>query len=220
MSDNDRALKIAKAIKESTSGFAKPLVHQVNAEFGHNSFLILISCLLSLRSRDIVTIHVCRNLFKIAKDPAELLKINVEELENIIRPIGFFRAKAKTLKFVCQELISRFDGIVPETEEELLSLPGVGRKTANLVLSLAFGKHAICVDIHVHRISNRLGLIKTKTPEDSEKALQQILPIDLWIEWNELLVMWGQNVCLPRFARCSGCAVKTLCSKVGVVNSK
>ena len=126
----------------------------------------------------------------------------------------------KTLKNVCKVLIDRFEGKVPATEEELLSIKGVGRKTANLVLGLAFGKPAICVDIHVHRISNRLGLVKTKTPEETEMALQKILPKKYWIEWNKLLVIWGQNVCLPISPKCSSCAVRNQCKRIGITKSR
>ena len=217
---DDVVCKVARLIRNVTNGFTKPLVQQIIGEFGHNPFLILISCLLSLRSRDVVTIQVCCDLFMRVKAPQELLTLRVEDLEASIRPIGFFRVKARTLHEVCKKLISCFGGLVPENEDGLLSLPGVGRKTANLVLGLAFGKAAICVDIHVHRISNRLGFVKTKTPEETEKALRVILPKDMWIEWNELLVMWGQNICLSRFPRCSKCNVKSLCKRVVVVNSK
>jgi endonuclease-3 len=157
-------------------------------------FYVLISCLLSLRSRDTVTLPISQNLFVRVTSPQEMLDIPLQELEEIIRPIGFFHQKARTLKHVSAELLHRFGGRVPNTETDLLSIKGVGRKTANLVLGLSFGIPAICVDTHVHRLSNQLGLVSTKTPEETEEALKQILPERDWIEFNNLLVAWGQNI--------------------------
>ncbi|MFC1854603.1 endonuclease III domain-containing protein [Candidatus Dependentiae bacterium] len=205
--------EIVEILRGETEKFEKTLVSKIILEYGHDPFLILISCLLSLRSRDSVTIHVCRKLFDLgANTPEKIVAMDVLDLENIIKPIGFFRGKAKTLISVCAELISRFGAKVPDTEKDLLSIKGIGRKTANLVLGVAFGKLAICVDIHVHRISNRLGLVRTKTPEETEFELKKILPMELWTEWNELLVLLGQNVCLPRFPRCENCVVWELCT--------
>ena len=173
-----------------------------------------------LRSKDLVTIPVCSELFGRVKTPQEFLNTPLPELEKIIYRIGFYKQKAKNLHAVSRELLERFDGKVPRTEEELLTLPGVGRKTANLVLGVAYGIPAICVDIHVHRISNRLGLVKTKTPEETEEALKKILPKDLWIEFNTLLVMWGQNVCVPVSPFCSRCDIYEYCKRVGVKKSR
>lgn len=172
---------------------AEPMSLTLNKEYGRDPYLVLIACLLSLRSRDVVTIHVCRELFTYARTPQELLRIPIKQLEKIIHKIGFFRKKAETLRSVSNELIERFGGKVPHTEQELLSLKGVGRKTANLVLSEGFNQPAICVDVHVHRLANQLGLVHTKTPEQTEYALQKIFPQKDWRDINRLLVMLGQN---------------------------
>ena len=165
---------------------------QLTQEFGRDPFIILMSCLLSLRARDTVTYPISQQLFKKVKTQQELLAIPIPQLEAIIRPIGFFHRKALILHSVSQELIDRFHGKVPHTFEELLSIKGVGRKTANLVLAEGFGKPAICVDVHVHRIANQLGLVKTKTPEQTEFALQKIFPEKDWRDINRYFVLLGQ----------------------------
>ena len=207
-------------LRKKTASFLLPLSDHVIAEFGNDPFLILISCLLSLRAKDLVTIPICSELFKRAATPQQFIALPLADLEKIIYRIGFYKQKAKTLHAVSRELLERFDGKVPKTEEELLTLPGVGRKTANLVLGIAFNIPAICVDIHVHRISNRLGLINTKTPEATEEALKKILPKKHWIEYNKLIVMWGQNICVPVSPFCSKCAIYDQCKRVGVNKSR
>ena len=193
-----------------------PAVTQIVKEYGRDPFLVLVSCLLSLRTKDTVSFPASQKLFQLAKNPQQLLKIPSSQLETIIYPVGFYRQKAKQLHEMSRQLIEQFDGKVPQTEQELLSLKGVGRKTANLVLGEGFGIQAICVDTHVHRISNRLGLVKTKTPEETEVALKELLPKRYWIAYNRLLVMWGQNVCVPISPFCSRCAIYDLCQRVGV----
>ena len=217
---DQKAQEVIVALRKNTKKFTPPLIDLLIKEFGHNPFIILIGCLLSLRAKDITTIHVCRSLFKIAKTPEQLLAIPRENLEDLLFPIGFYKNKSKTLQHVCQVIIEQFGGKVPQTEEELLSIKGVGRKTATLVLGLAFGVPAICVDTHVHRISNRLGFIKTKTPVETEAALKELLPKEYWIEWNKLIVMWGQNVCVPISPFCSLCAIRPYCKRVGVKKSR
>lgn len=167
-------------------------------DYGRDPFLILIACLLSLRSRDAQTYLVCKDLFKQARTPQEILKIPQKELEALIHKIGFFKRKATILKEVSQEIIDRFGGTVPETEEELLSIKGVGRKTMNLVRAEAFQKPAICVDVHVHRLANQFGLVHTKTPDQTEFSLQKVFPQNQWRKINRLLVMLGQNMCDPQ----------------------
>ena len=169
--------EIVQLLRVATQYMQPPLINAIITEYGHDAFLILIGCLLSLRSKDSTTIHVCRKLFDLAKTPEQLLKVPLPKLEKIIFKTVFYKNKAKTLHHVCHELLDRFDGKVPETFEELTSMNGVGLKTANLVLGMAFDKPAICVDTHVHRISNRLGLIKTKTAEETEAELKKILQI-------------------------------------------
>ena len=197
----------------------KPMVSTLIDQFGPDPFLVLISCLLSLRTKDTVTLPICIRLFAQAKTPQEFLKIPQTQLQKLIYSVGFYRRKAAVLHSVCQQIIDEFNGKVPKTREKLLSLPGVGRKTANLVLGEGFGIPAICVDTHVHRISNRLGLVKTSTPAQTEAALEKILPKEYWIEWNQLLVMWGQNICVPISPYCSRCPVFDLCKRVGVTKS-
>ena len=183
----------------------EPMSIMLVQDFGRDPYLILIACLLSLRSRDVVTYHVCKELFKRVKTPQQMLKISQDDLEAIIHKIGFFRRKATILKEVSQQLIDQFNGSVPETLEELLSIKGVGRKTANLVLAEAFNEPAICVDVHVHRLSNQLGLVDTKNPDETEFALQKIFPQSQWREINRLLVMLGQNSCQPMAKNCTFC---------------
>lgn len=191
----------------------------IREESGNDPFFVLISCLLSLRTKDKVTEAASRRLFALMKSPVSpgtLLELPLKRIEKAIYPVGFYRTKARTLHGISRDLIKRFGGKVPGTLEELLSLKGVGRKTANLVVTLAFGKPGICVDTHVHRISNRLGYVKTKTPEATEMALRKKLPHRYWIEFNDLLVPFGQNLCKPISPFCSRCPVERYCPKVGV----
>lgn len=213
-------LIILSILRKNTKNFVRPLSEQVVAQYGSDPFLILISCLLSLRARDSMTIGVVHDLFCYVRTPEQLSKLDLRMLENIIKRIGFYKTKARTLKRVDSELLVRFGGRVPQTYEELVSIKGVGQKTANLVLGVAFGKPAICVDVHVHRISNRLGLVATKTPEETEAALQKRFDKKYWIELNTLLVLWGQNICTPIGPKCSVCVLAPSCKRVGVHKSR
>jgi len=179
-------------------------------------FKILISCLLSLRTKDENTEKVSKELFKVVNSPQELVKIPVKKLEKIIYSSGHYKKKAKTLREVSKELLERFGGKVPSTREELLSLRGVGPKTANIVLNFAFGKDALPIDTHCHRIPNRLGWVRTKTPEQTEKELERILPKKYWREFNGLFVLFGRNICTPLSPICSKCPIEKYCKKVGV----
>lgn len=212
--------KIVNLLEKNTYQYMQPLIDIIIEEYGKDPFLILIGCLLSLRAKDITTIHVCRDLFTHVKTPQQLLALPIKDLEKIIFKTGFYKNKARVLQSVSADLLQRFDGTVPDTYEELISMKGVGPKTANLVLGLAFGKPAICVDTHVHRISNRLGLITTKTPEQTEVALKKVLPRKYWTVWNKHLVIWGQNVCVPISPKCSTCVLNKICKKVGVRKSR
>lgn len=208
-------------LRQRVQVFQVPLINQIMQEFGHDPYLILIACLLSLRARDVVTIHSCRDLFAIAKTPVQMLKIPIENLETLIYKTGYYKNKAQILRHVSQALLDRFSAKVPDNYESLISIKGIGPKTANLVLGMGFGIPGICVDTHVHRISNRLGLIKTTTVEGSETALKNLLPQENWIEYNKLLVMWGQNVCTPLSPRCSTCPLRELgCKRIGVKKSR
>jgi endonuclease-3 len=212
--------KVFTVLRQETKNFVPPAIDQIVKEFGQDPFLILISCLLSLRTRDVTSVKVSRILFSRAKTPQEILAIPISELEKMFHPIGFFRSKAHTVQSVCYELINRFDGKVPHTEQELLSIKGIGQKTANAVLGYAFNIPALCVDTHVHQIANRLGWVKTKTPDQTEKELKKIVPVENWIELNRLFVLWGQNICTPVRPFCSHCAIAHLCPKIGVTNPR
>lgn len=179
-------------------------------------FLVLISCILSLRTKDETTKKASERLFSKALTPYEMLKLSKPEIEKLIYPVGFYRVKANNILNISNELIKNYEGRVPDSIEELLKLKGVGRKTANLVMTLGFNKPAICVDIHVHRISNRFGYVKTKNPHETEFALRDKLPQEYWIEINDLLVAYGQNICTPQSPKCSICKIEKYCDKVNV----
>ena len=185
---------------------------------GNDPFLVLISCILSHRTKDQVTREATQRLRAVAPTPEDILKIPEEELSQIIYPVGFYRRKAKTLRKIAEILLTRYQGKVPDDLEELLKLPGVGRKTANLVLTIGFHKPAISVDTHIHRIVNRWGYVETKTPEETEKELRKKLPLPYWEIINPLLVLFGQNICLPRHPRCFECPIEEFCEKRGVKN--
>ena len=181
---------------------------------------ILVSCIVSLRTKDAVTAKASARLLARAPGPATLAALDEEAISRAIYPAGFYRTKARQLKRIGAILSREFGGAVPADRERLLALPGVGRKTANLVLGLGFGIPAICVDTHVHRISNRLGMAATSTPEATERALEKVLPRDLWIEINDLLVTFGQNQCHPTSPRCSTCPLSDLCPRIGVTRHR
>lgn len=190
------------------------------ANYVETPFTVLISCLLSLRTQDQTTNAASERLFAIARDPASMLATDVHRIEKAIYPVSFFRVKARTIHRICRQLIEQFDGEVPSTLDELLTLPGVGRKTANIVVTLAFGKAGIAVDTHVHRISNRLGYVRTKTPNQTEMALRRKLPRRYWLLFNDLLVAYGQNLCKPISPLCSKCNIAVYCKRVGVMISR
>lgn len=186
----------------------------------NDPFCVLISTLLSLRTKDDVTLKASVRLLERADNPFAMLKLSQEEIENLIFPVGFYHTKAQRILEVSSVLVDKYNGTVPHTVEELLALPGVGIKTANLTLNLGFGIDAICVDCHVHQISNRLGWIKTKTPEESERVLQGVMPEKYWIPLNELLVSYGQEICTSISPKCSMCPYCAECPKIGVDKSR
>ena len=187
---------------------------------GRDPFRILVGCLLSLRTKDETTGPAAARLFALADTPAGILALPTRTIERAIFPVGFYRTKARVLHRVCRDLLDRFDGRVPSDLDALLSLHGVGRKTANLVVTFGFGLPGICVDTHVHRITNRLGFVRTPTPEATEMALRRRLPRRHWIALNDLLVAFGQNVCHPTSPRCSVCPVAPRCARTGVRRSR
>jgi endonuclease-3 len=196
--------------------WAETALTVVARTMGRDPFKILIGCLLSLRTRDETTGPAAARLFALAGSAAEMGRLPVEAIERAIYPVGFYHTKANTILEICRVLVERHGSKVPDTIEGLLELKGVGRKTANLVLALGFQQPAICVDTHVHRISNRWGYVHTNTPEQTEFALRRKLPKAYWLVYNDLLVAFGQNVCLPISPRCTPCPLHEMCPKIGV----
>jgi endonuclease III len=210
---------VVGAIRAHVRPWGLPAVERISGS-PPDPFRVLISCLLSLRTKDEVTGPASLRLLNRAGTPQQLLSIPSAKIARLIYPVGFYRTKARRIHQICQHLLGRFRGRVPDTLEDLLTLPGVGRKTANLVLTLGFGKPGICVDVHVHRISNRLGYVRTRNPHDTEMALRKKLPPQYWLEYNTLLVAFGQKICRPVSPWCSLCSVQSLCARVGVTRSR
>jgi len=181
-----------------------------------DAFLVLVGCILSLRTKDEVTEGAVERLTQHARTPAEILGLPVHELERLIYPVGFYRTKARTIQEICRTLLDRYDGKVPHTMDELLSFKGVGRKTANIVITEGFNKPGIAVDTHVHRISNRLGAVRTRNPNETEDALRKVLPRKYWKIYNMLLVTHGKRTCTPLSPFCSRCPIYAHCKRVGV----
>ena len=212
---NKKIAKIIENIRKAMAHLPDPSVTMVGKKW-KSPFLVLVSCLLSLRTKDETTLPASERLFALADNVQAMVKLPTEKIEKAIYPVGFYKTKARTIHNICRDLIDRFDGKVPDNIDELLTFKGVGRKTANLVLTEGFGKLGVCVDTHVHRISNRLGYVHTENPEETEWALRKKLPEKFWIEYNSLLVMWGQNVCKPISPLCSTCPVNRICRRVDV----
>jgi endonuclease III len=209
-----------KILRREVRQWQEPVVGVVARTSARDPFRILISCLLSLRTKDKTTSEASARLFALSHTPAGLLALSRRRIERAIYPVGFYRTKAKAIHAICRRLLDVYDGTVPETIDELLTLPGVGRKTANLVVTVGYQRPGICVDIHVHRISNRWGYVKTKTPEETETALRLKLPKRYWITFNDLLVPYGQHLCQPVSPFCSRCKLMDMCARVGVVRSR
>ncbi|MFT4579558.1 MAG: endonuclease-3 [Nitrospinales bacterium] len=210
--------EVVKKLKKSVKGYRTPSVTVIAKK--NDPFAVLISCIISLRTRDEVTEPASARLFALAKTPAELLKLSAAKIEKAIYPAAFFRNKSKSMKEMCKVLVEEYSGEVPDKLDELLKLKGVGRKTANLTLTLGHNKPGICVDIHVHRICNRLGYVETKSPDETEMVLRKILPKRFWIGFNDLLVSFGQNLCKPVSPFCTTCAIEKHCPKINVVRSR
>jgi endonuclease-3 len=183
-------------------------------------YLVLVGCILSLRTKDEVTDGAAERLFQRASNPHEILALPVRQLEQLIYPVGFYRTKARTLHEISKSILEKYGGVVPGTMEELLSLKGVGRKTANIVITEGFNKAGIAVDTHVHRISNRLGAVKTRNPHETEDALRKVLPRKYWRIYNMLLVTHGKRTCAPLSPFCSRCPISAYCKRVGVTRSR
>lgn len=208
--------KIIAILKKEIKLFKTPYVTEVAAELKKDPFKVLVSCILSIRTKDATTREASVRLFKLASTPDGIARLPQKTIENAIYPVGFYRVKATALRGISKELIVKHNGKVPDTIDSLLTLKGVGRKTANLVVTMGFGKPGICVDTHVHRITNRWGFVSTKTPDETERALRERLPTRYWIIINDLLVTFGQNICRPISPFCSQCAIFKYCARVGV----
>jgi endonuclease-3 len=208
---------VMRALGRAIDDHDLPAVEKIAEESQDDPFEVLISTMLSAQTRDPVTAAASARLFAVARTPRTMAKLTEKQIEKLIYPVSFYRNKAAHVKETCRILVEKYRGRVPGTMEELLTLPGVGRKTANLVLILSFSSRAnICVDTHVHRISNRLGWVRTSTPEETERALYEATPRRWWPYINRYLVTWGQNVCKPVYPRCTACAISARCPRIDV----
>lgn len=206
-------------LREDMPGFQQPLIDEM-AMVERNPFQVLIATILSLRTKDTLTAVVAPRLFAQAATVEAMLALGQQRIAELIYPVGFYNTKARSIVAICQLLLEQYAGRVPDTLDELLALPGVGRKTANLVLTAGYGLPGICVDTHVHRICNRWGYVSTKTPEQTEMVLREQLPAQYWIPINGWLVTLGQNICHPTSPRCSVCPIAAWCARLGVVRSR
>ncbi|MBI3600217.1 MAG: endonuclease III [Nitrospinae bacterium] len=224
--DNSFIHAVIKILKKEVKKWKDPIVTRISMvrqayhEDKKIPFKVLISCILSLRTKDETTSAASQRLFSMADTPETMVRLTKREIERAIYPVGFYRTKTENILLLCRELINRHNSRVPDTIDELLKFRGVGRKTANLVVTLGYKKPGICVDTHVHRITNRWGYVKTKTPEETEFALREKLPPKYWLIINNLLVTYGQNLCKPISPYCSICPLDRFCKRVGVDRSR
>ena len=214
----NKIVRTIKLIEQQVRPFTIPSVTKI--AFQKDPYRVLISCILSLRTKDKTTIEASNRIFSVAPNPSQMIRLTKAQIQKLIYPVGFYRTKSKVILGISRRLLDNFKGKVPDSLDELLSFTGVGRKTANLVLGLGFGIPAICVDTHVHRISNRLGWVKTNDPGETEKALQKIILKKYWIDLNTYLVAFGQNRCLPVSPYCSVCSARIYCKRIGVGKSR
>ena len=212
-----RVPAVMRRLARAIDGLDEPAIEKIAADQKEDPFQVLIATMLSAQTRDEVTHAASLRLFKVARTPRTLATLEVKAIERLIYPVSFYRNKAVHVRQACEQILSRYKGVVPRTMEELLTLPGVGRKTANLVLILAHrSPDNICVDTHVHRISNRMGWVNTRTPDETEQALYAATDRRWWPVVNLYLVTWGQNVCRPVYPLCGSCAIADLCPRIGV----
>lgn len=211
--------QVIKILRQEMKDMPDPSVTLVGKRW-KSPFLVLISCILSLRTKDETTLPASERLFRLANTPQSMIKLKTRQIEKAIFPVGFYKTKARNILGICRDIAEQFDGSVPDDIDTLMIMKGVGRKTANLVLTEGFGIAAMCVDTHVHRISNRFGYIDTKTPEKTEFALRKKLPKKHWMDYNALLVTWGQNRCRPISPLCSQCGVIKYCQRRDVTTSR
>ncbi len=215
---NDVINKVFKILSREVAKLREPIVGRVARD--HDPFKVLISTMLSLRTKDSTTEQACERLFSLASTPQQILDLPAAAIEKAIFPVGFYKTKAKSLREASDIIIRRYGGKVPSVLDELMTLPGVGRKTANLVVILGYDGMGICVDTHVHRITNRWGYLVTKTPEQTEMRLREILPERYWKDINNYLVPYGQYICQPVSPWCSRCRIVRYCDRVGVRTSR
>jgi endonuclease-3 len=214
MPAREKIIQVIKILKK------KSRISMLGQFSRHKPFYILISTVLSARNRDEMTVKAVRKLFAKYRTPKQIASAPLKKLEPLIKQSGFYRTKARRIKEISKIILEKYKGKVPSTMEQLVALPGVGRKTAGCVMVYAFGKHAIPVDTHVHKISNRLGWVETKTPEQTEKELMKIIPKKYWLDVNEVLVIHGQTVCTPVAPKCSKCSILKYCRRVGVTTAR
>lgn len=219
MINNKNISDVIKKVAGAVSIYNIPVLEKFN-EMTKDPYWVLISCILSLRAKDETTEKVARSLYETAKTPRQVLHIPLKKMEKIVYRSGFYRVKARNVLDITRIILEKYHGKVPDSIDELLTIKGVGRKTANLVVTVAFNKPGICVDTHVHKISNRWGYVRTKTPDETEMKLREILPEKYWIKFNMWLVLFGQNVCLSVSPLCSSCPLNRLCPKAGVVKHR
>ncbi len=212
-------IKAWPILKKQVKGLRVPYL-ETFASRRQDPFQILISCILSLRTQDKTTEAASERLFKLAATPEDMSRLSPKTIEKTIYPVGFYRVKARQIVNISRELVERYNSKVPDTIEELLTLKGVGRKTANLVITVGYNKYGICVDTHVHKITNRWGLVKTKNPNETELRLREILPRRYWRELNGILVAFGQGICKPISPLCSACKINPFCAKRGVARHR
>jgi len=212
--------KVVRCLKREIQKWKVPAVGVIAEAAIDRPFETLVSTILSLRTKDAVTEAASHRLLARAPTPEILSSLSIQEIEHLIYPVGFYHTKARNLLKTCRILLQSYRGKIPRSMDELLDLPGVGRKTANLVLTIGFGDYGICVDTHVHRISNLWGYVKTKTPEETEFALRKKLPRRHWKTFNDILVTFGQNLCVPVSPWCSKCPVAGYCPRVGLKRSR
>lgn len=213
--------ELFRAIKQEVRPYGQPIVSRPKSDIPDTPFVTLISCILSLRTKDEVTEQASRRLLKKYFTPEKILTLSQQQIASLIYPVGFYKTKAKRIKEISKTVLTKYNGKVPEDFDELMTLKGVGRKTANIVMVYGFKKHGFLpIDTHCHRIPNRLGWIHTKTPEETEQALKKVLPERYWDDFNDLFVRFGQTICVPVSPFCSRCPVARYCKKIGVTTSR
>lgn len=210
--------EIMEKLKEIYPSTEKTTLNRMRTK--PDPFKVLISCLLSLRARDENTEKVSKQLYEVADTPEQIVNLPTDQLEKLIFSSGHYKKKARVLQSVSNELITRFNSKVPKTKEELLSIKGIGPKTANIVLAFAFNQLVLPIDTHCHRIPNRLGWLKTKNPEQTEKELEKILPKIYWQDFNAIFVQFGRDICQPISPKCSICPINKYCKRIGVERSR